>query len=1098
MTVWGAFAVGCGETVGACGRWIGRILLLALLAAGLVVITAARGPVPLPAPLATLVSDRVSAIAPEAGVRAEIGALAVALRGGLRPVIVMAGLQLRDAGGVRLLAVDRLEAVLSRRALSEGRLAPSALRAEGLTLRLRRDAEGQVALLGAADRPLLDAQPNPAALIDRLQAALATPPLAPLRRIHLSDVTMALDDAQRGRRLRSREGSLHVTTGPDRPFTLEVDLGRMAGTGDGVGRLRGTLEVPRAGGATAGLVARGLVPAAVAGVAGVGPLADLLARLDAPMSLDLNGTLDGAGLLEGVSGTIAVGAGGLAVAPARPPVPIRSAAAQVELGPRANILRLTDLRLEAPGLTLAGQLAMRADPGGLDGPIVAQAALHDVVAALPALQPDPLDLDALWVTARYDRRGEEVEIAALTAEIEGARITGSGRLDLDAAAPLQAALDLRTDALSPQTLLALWPPDRLRGTRRWIDGRVEAGRFRAVTASVRVPRAGPPEIGLSFGFSDAVVRPLDPLPPLEAGRGAGGIDGDVFALAVAEARMLPPGGAPVALEGGRVRVPDLRSEERLLEVAFDARGTAADAAALARMTAPRPEGAPVPDPPPGLARGTLTGEAAVSARLSIPLRKGIRFPDIGFSMEGTLRDVASDALVQNRSVEAESLRLAVAPEGLEIAGPARIDGHPIDIRARRPLRGPAAGVPPTLTVEASGPLTPALARSFVPALPAGTLSGAGRLDLTVAVSPGDPPALDLQADLGGLGVAIPALGIGKGEGANGSLALAGRLGPGARFDPVRLRLPGARADGTLALGPGGAEVVLRRIALGDWLDAAGRIAPGGAVALTGGSLDLRRIPRPGGTGGGAVPARIDLALDRVVVTDRIALTDLEGRLDGGLSGRLAGRVNGGAPIALRLVQQGGGVALHGTAEDGGAVLRDAGLYGGLRGGALDVRLVPAGGPGAWRGRAHLTDTAVGEAPMLARVVSGASLVGLAEQASGDGITFSDVTADFRLAPGGMAIDAASAVGPSIGLSLDGRVDFASRRLDLQGVVSPIYFLNRAGAFMTRRGEGLIGLSYTVTGPIAAPRVAVNPLSVLTPGFLREIFRRDRARLPGDG
>jgi hypothetical protein len=60
---------------------------------------------------------------------------------------------------------------------------------------------------------------------------------------------------------------------------------------------------------------------------------------------------------------------------------------------------------------------------------------------------------------------------------------------------------------------------------------------------------------------------------------------------------------------------------------------------------------------------------------------------------------------------------------------------------------------------------------------------------------------------------------------------------------------------------------------------------------------------------------------------------------------------------------------------------------------------------------------------------------------------------------------------------------------LQGVVSPVYLVNGIGAFLTRRGEGLIGFNYQLDGPSSAPRVTVNPLSILTPGMFREIFRR---------
>jgi hypothetical protein len=38
-----------------------------------------------------------------------------------------------------------------------------------------------------------------------------------------------------------------------------------------------------------------------------------------------------------------------------------------------------------------------------------------------------------------------------------------------------------------------------------------------------------------------------------------------------------------------------------------------------------------------------------------------------------------------------------------------------------------------------------------------------------------------------------------------------------------------------------------------------------------------------------------------------------------------------------------------------------------------------------------------------------------------------------------------------------------------------------------KGEGLISVAYRLPGQLADPQVAVNPASVLTPGFLRGLF-----------
>jgi hypothetical protein len=77
----------------------------------------------------------------------------------------------------------------------------------------------------------------------------------------------------------------------------------------------------------------------------------------------------------------------------------------------------------------------------------------------------------------------------------------------------------------------------------------------------------------------------------------------------------------------------------------------------------------------------------------------------------------------------------------------------------------------------------------------------------------------------------------------------------------------------------------------------------------------------------------------------------------------------------------------------------------------------------------------------------------------------------------------------MGISMDGYYFLTEGRMDMQGVVSPIYLLNQVGGILTRQGEGLVGFNYTLKGPASAPKVSVNPLSLLTPGMFREIFRR---------
>ena len=39
----------------------------------------------------------------------------------------------------------------------------------------------------------------------------------------------------------------------------------------------------------------------------------------------------------------------------------------------------------------------------------------------------------------------------------------------------------------------------------------------------------------------------------------------------------------------------------------------------------------------------------------------------------------------------------------------------------------------------------------------------------------------------------------------------------------------------------------------------------------------------------------------------------------------------------------------------------------------------------------------------------------------------------------------------------------------------------------KKGEGVIGVSYSISGDADKPEISINPLSVLTPGIFRRIF-----------
>jgi hypothetical protein len=240
-----------------------------------------------------------------------------------------------------------------------------------------------------------------------------------------------------------------------------------------------------------------------------------------------------------------------------------------------------------------------------------------------------------------------------------------------------------------------------------------------------------------------------------------------------------------------------------------------------------------------------------------------------------------------------------------------------------------------------------------------------------------------------------------------------------------------------------------------------------------------------------------VTLDRLQVTDTLWLQGLAGTFNtvGGLDGPFEARINGGTGISGRVVPQDGRTAVRLTSADAGGVLRSAGVLQQAVGGSLDLTLLPVGTGGAFDGRLTVSDVSIRDAPSMAALVNSISVVGLVNEMNGDGIYFDTVEAEFRLTPNRMTLTRGSAEGASLGLSMDGVFATDTGQIAMQGVITPVYLLNGIGSLLTRKGEGLLGFNYSLSGAAKAPQVSVNPLSVLAPGGLRNIFRGPQTLAP---
>ncbi|MEZ5913140.1 MAG: AsmA-like C-terminal region-containing protein [Paracoccaceae bacterium] len=587
------------------------------------------------------------------------------------------------------------------------------------------------------------------------------------------------------------------------------------------------------------------------------------------------------------------------------------------------------------------------------------------------------------------------------------------------------------------------------------------------------------------------MRFIRTLPPIRRASGFSSIDGKVYTVTVESGQVTAPQGGSVDATGTVFRVPDITKRPADGEITLQAAGPITAALSLLDQkpfTFLAKAGRPV---------DLAEGHARITAEIRTPLRRKVPLSEVDYEVEGTLSDLRSDKLAPGRVLTARELTVSANRAGLTIAGEGFLGTLPFNASWRQDFGPEHRG---KSRVEATVSLDHTFLDELKIALPRGAVSGAARARVTLDMTRGEPTRYYLGSDLAGATLAIPELGWSKTAGSAGMLEIFGTLGQPATVEALRLAAAGLEAEGDLTLRDGGGldQLRLSKVKVGGWLDGTVEAMGQGAgkpmaISVTSGTIDLRR--RTSGTGGSGAGA-LDLALDRLVVSDAIALTGFRGRFStgGGLSGKFTARVNGEVPVEGAVSPENGRSAVRILSEDAGAVFAAAGVYPNGRGGAMDLVLRPRAEAGEFDGTLAVTGARVRNTPVLAELLNLISVVGALDQLQNSGLYFSTVDARFRLTPAAVEITQASAVGPSMGISMAGLYRLSDKVLDIQGVISPVYIVNGIGQIFARRGEGLFGFNYRVAGPAAAPKVSVNPLSFLTPGMFREIFRRPPPKL----
>lgn len=1002
------------------------------------------------------------------------------------PRILLERLVISPNDGGPAIEFSEAETSLSYRRLLKRQIAPLDIRLSGVFLNARREDSGQVGVSFGADEASGGENTALSDLVQRIDDWLTLPQFERLDAVDVDAVTIQFDDLRAQRSWTVDGGQMQMRRDGDQ-LRMASNFALLGGR-DYVSTLEFNYESQI--GETAASFGVTIGDVVSEDIATQSPALAWLDILRAPISGSMRVFIDEEGNIGPFSASLQIAEGVIQPRDSVDGIPFQSARSYLTYLPDTNTIQFNELFVESPWVTARaeGKAHLEDFETGLPNALIAQIKLTELSGNPAGLFGDRVSLDHAQADLRLQLEPFELRIGEMLLQDQGQSLLLDAQLNASDDDWI-VALNAHMDAISASEVVNWWPENAIPKTRKWVAENILSGALSDVNFAARSQPGHKPDIYLDFHFDNAEVRYSKKMPNVTQGKGQVVMIDNRFTVLAHEGVVAPGQGGLIDVSGTSFVIPDLRIKPAPSEVNLKTDATVTATLALLDH-----------EPLSFLSKAELPvdlaeGMARVDGVLRLPLAEKLKAEDVKFDLSAQLLDVRTGHFVKDKIIASPKLIARADNETLTLQGPGRIGQVPFNAvfsTGLTPGNGGRSSVTGTLE------LSERFIDEFNIGLTRDMVSGNGKGDFALTFVKGEPGQFRVSSDTVGLRMGIAALGWSKAAQRSASLLVEGVLSTPLAVTKLSLDAPGLEAEGAISLKPEGGlrQVSLSSVKVGNWLNGSANLIGRGSstpnVQLVSGTLDMRNAPDQNATGGNrGAGTSISGNLDRVTISDGITLTNLQGDFSttGGFNGEFTSRVNGGAAIRGVIVPSNGRSAVRIRSADAGGAMRSTGVFKQGVGGDLEVTLTPIGGEGQYQGRLKASSLRVKDAPAMAELLNAISVIGLLDQLGGEGILFTDVNAEFTLNPSYVQLTQGSAAGPSMGISMDGIYNLNSEQLDMQGVISPIYVLNAIGRPISKRGEGLFGFNYSLRGSSENPSVSVNPLSVLTPGFLREIFRR---------
>ena len=760
---------------------------------------------------------------------------------------------------------------------------------------------------------------------------------------------------------------------------------------------------------------------------------------------------------------------------------------------------------------LTGKIAVTLDKNFEVSSVAAQIRGDEGHLVHPEFWDAPCPIKSFALNAAYDR-------AAHTATVSDTRLDFGGptldiKIDGTHSAQIGQDLDftvaLQVENMPMNRYGEIWPKSVLPDPRYWLLTNLRDGIFSHADVALKGSLAWTDMAHLSItdggGKISAVngrVTYVDGLPPVEGVNAVATFDLKKMAVQITGGGL-----GAIRLSPFTIQITGLADVDQYIDIPLQVAGPVPD---ILRLLDHQPLGYAKAL---GVSPNDISGKIEGTVNFHFALLRTLQMKDVDLHASANATNVASTKLIPGIPIDQGNLALTLDMAGFDLKGPVALGKAPFQVvwhenfeeQKGKPLRRASiTGVvrddqwnnfgitsfngtkgPINVTMEMTKPAKNKLVFS-------------GVLDMTPAAltfsmldwkKPANTQAtLKFTANaVDGKPVVVSSLVLrGTQVLANGDATLSEDMKDilSLNLAPLVLGRTNATLNFTQSFGEGGA---LRFDAKGTSLDVSG---------LRGGNDPDRADPRP---------KEYHVQVDRLYTGAIGEIDKAQGSASRDQEGwreiSLHGLADGDTPLSIELTPQSDGHRSFAIAcESFGKAMKGLGFTDSIKGGKLTVSgQSTVENPRIITGSVKIGDFTVERLPVLALLLNATSPFGITGILT-DSASFSRFEGDFRWQGDVLTMTRAHAAGSAIGVNVDGKVDMNSGDANLQGTLVPFSVMNNllnyipiiGGLITGGKDQGVLAVAYEINGSLDAPKISVNPVSLLTPGFIRNLFFRDDA------